>query len=494
MVNKPELTVRGKKLIIQLNEKLRDDLTYVINFGSAVVDIRENNPVIGLSYVFSTGAAIDSLLIAGKILHAFDLEPAGNILFSVYQPEQDTLDPDSMFLKVPPLSAIRTLEDGTFRLTNLPGGKYLAYGLEDLNSNFYYDLPTEKIAFIDSLIIPEYLPMEGDTADIDSTTSVNPRVTGVPQRPVTLYLFQEFDPYQRILSSAITKTGSIELAFRLPLKDIEITPLNFPADPEWMIREYNLNRDTLILWPNDYERDTFKLILNLGDTIIDTVTLARRIVQSVGLQRRRITAEDYLQFNYNISAGILAPGKNLVIEASEPLTGYDFTGLRLYQPEDTLRPDAKIIDSLSKKIEVLHEWKENSKYRLYLPDSVIIGISGKSNDSIAFNFRTRPIEDYGSLIMNYQIGQPEMQYIVELLNDKDVIIRRDTVNSDRAIHYRYLDTGTYRFKAIEDRNGNGTWDTGNLLQKKLPESIFYFSKDIAIRSNWELQETWLLGK
>jgi hypothetical protein len=123
MINKPEFTAKGKTLVITLKEELRKDLTYVISFGSAIIDITESNPVKGFSYVFSTGAAIDSLSISGKILNAFDLKPVENILLSVYSEKMDTIPLDSMPLKIPPLSAIRSKTDGSFQLTNLPGGE-----------------------------------------------------------------------------------------------------------------------------------------------------------------------------------------------------------------------------------------------------------------------------------------------------------------------------------------------------------------------------------
>jgi hypothetical protein len=492
MINKPELTVRGKKLIIQLNEELRDNLTYVINFGSAVVDIRERNPLTGLSYVFSTGDAIDSLLIAGKIMNAFDLTPAENVLFAVHQPDQDTLDPDSLFLKVPPLSAIRTREDGSFLLTNLPGGEYLAYALEDLNSNFYYDLPTEKIAFLDSLIVPEYIKMTVDTSEADSSGYVNVTASGMPQNPISLYLFEEFDPTQRILSSAMTKTGSLLIVFRLPVEEVEITPLNFTSPEEWMISEYTTNNDTLILWPRDYERDTFEILINLGDTILDTLSFARKTQETGGLLRRKTSPDDYVQLKFNIKAGVLSPGKALRFKTSEPIADYDFSSSLLYLPDDTIQAEIQLTDSIGNRGIVVHEWKDNSVYGLYIPDSILTGISGKSNDSVKIVFRTKPIEDYGSLVMSFLMGDPGAQYIIEFMNEKDIVVQSDVLVSDTIIHYRHLEPGSYRFKAIVDSNRNGKWDTGNLSQKVQPEHVFYYIKNIAVRSNWELQEEWQL--
>ena len=52
--NPPEVKARGKKLVIQLQDTLRDSTTYTIDFGNAVCDYREKVPLKGYSFYFST--------------------------------------------------------------------------------------------------------------------------------------------------------------------------------------------------------------------------------------------------------------------------------------------------------------------------------------------------------------------------------------------------------------------------------------------------------
>jgi hypothetical protein len=494
MVKKPEMTIRGKSLIVELKEELRENLTYVINFGSAIVDIAESNPLRGYTYVFSTGPAIDSLVIGGKILNAFDLTPVENVLFAVYLPDQDTIPPDSLFYQVPPISAVRTSSDGSFQLTNLPGGTFMVYGLEDLNNNFYYDLPTEKIAFLDSLVTPEYIENVADTLETDTIPGINIIPSGSTKHPITLYLFEEFDSTQRILSSSMLPDGSMQFAFRLPVQDFEILPVNFPEETDWMLKEYNPAQDTLIVWPKNAERDTFDLILILGDTLRDTVTLIRKDEDIGGLFRRKATAEKKLQIKINLSSGVLPPGKPVEMIFSEPLATYDFTGIMLYATEDTIQPEVRIADSIGKKAILSYNWNYGETYSLYIPDSVISGISGASNDSVRIRIDTKPLDEYGSLIMNYIISPDDPPYIAELINEKGIVVKRDTLVTETKVNYLYLNPGSYRIKTIIDKNRNGKWDTGSLLTKTLPEPVIYFTKDLTVRANWELQEEWQPGQ
>ena len=493
MVDKPEFLVKGKKLVVELKEDLRENMTYVINFGSAITDITEGNPTTGFVYVFSTGARIDSLSITGDVEDAFDLTPQDNVLVSVYNAGQDTIPLDSMPLKIPPLSATRSYSDGSFQLTNLPGGKYLLFALVDLNNNFYYDLPGEKIGFLDSLITPEYLKQEVDTLVREDSLETSPQPTAKNANPVTIYLFEEVDSTQRLMSSSFEQDGSMVFIFKRPVKDLTITPLNFPSVPGWKIEEDNRSMDTLKLWPTEPERDTFALLVREGKRIQDTITLVRRKKEQGGLFRRKGNTQTELQVRLNTISGILDPGKDLIMTFAEPLRSYDFSGIRLFMPEDTISPPVHFTDSIRRRIVIQNDWLEDKSYQLFVPDSSFTGLSGAANDSILVVIRTKPVTDYGSLIMTYKIPDGNPTCIIELANDRSAIVQRDIVESSKKITYLYLKPGAYKIKVIFDSNGNGKWDAGNFRLGLLSERVIFYGKEITVRSNWEIQEEWQIG-
>ena len=65
MKTKPSLTIRGKGVRIDIKDTLLKDQTYSLNFGTSIRDNNEGNPLFGLRYVFSTGSAIDSMIMTG---------------------------------------------------------------------------------------------------------------------------------------------------------------------------------------------------------------------------------------------------------------------------------------------------------------------------------------------------------------------------------------------------------------------------------------------
>ncbi len=48
----------------------------------------------------------------------------------------------------------------------------------------------------------------------------------------------------------------------------------------------------------------------------------------------------------------------------------------------------------------------------------------------------------------------------------------------------------YRFRIIEDKNGNGKWDTGSYLSHEQAEKIIYYLQKINVRANWDVEMEW----
>ena len=65
MKKKPLITLRGRGIVIQLRDTLAPNTTYALNFGSAIRDNNEGNPLYSMRYVFSTGPEIDSMVAFG---------------------------------------------------------------------------------------------------------------------------------------------------------------------------------------------------------------------------------------------------------------------------------------------------------------------------------------------------------------------------------------------------------------------------------------------
>ena len=76
----PEIRTSGKKIHITLNDSLKKNTTYTVDFSDAIVDNNEGNPMGNFTYAFSTGAEIDTMEVSGTLLEAENLEPIKGML------------------------------------------------------------------------------------------------------------------------------------------------------------------------------------------------------------------------------------------------------------------------------------------------------------------------------------------------------------------------------------------------------------------------------
>ena len=150
--NDPEFRIRGRSIIIDIEDELSENTTYNLFLGDAIRDITEGNAIPNFQFVFSTGDYVDSLSLGGQVIHAFTLEPVEGVSVMLY----DNIY-DSVPYKERPVYFARTNKEGLFTISNMREGEYLIFGLVDNNANFLYDLPDEKIAFLDSLVSPRYV-------------------------------------------------------------------------------------------------------------------------------------------------------------------------------------------------------------------------------------------------------------------------------------------------------------------------------------------------
>jgi hypothetical protein len=87
----PEYKKKQKSIIITLKDSLEKNTTYVINFGKAIADVTEGNIVKNFTYVFSTGAHIDSLSISGRVVNTETGERDKDATVMLFTLKQDSL-------------------------------------------------------------------------------------------------------------------------------------------------------------------------------------------------------------------------------------------------------------------------------------------------------------------------------------------------------------------------------------------------------------------
>jgi hypothetical protein len=397
---------------------------------------------------------------------------------------------------VKPYYVTRTDENGNFILSNLADTSFKLFALKDINTNFIYDLPDEKIAFADSLVKPRYVPPPAppDTTVRDSVKMDSSAATGSAIKQFTLLMFQQYDSVQQVVKSELLQEGQIGIYFRYPLKEHGFHCLNNDSIQLWNLEEISSNRDTVYLWLRNFPSDSLILQVRDAGTVVDTIEFDL----TKGKSREKTGKKEQQQIK-RLTVKTSAQGRSfnhfktdLQLTFSYPLEKYDLKSIRLIDGTDTVKPNVIISDSLHRNLAIKYKWKEDMKYKIILPDSAFFGINGLTNDSLILVVSTRSEKEFGFMKLNITRTDPESRLIIQMLNEKDQVLDQRNLTGPETLKFEYLNPQKYKFKAILDENGTGRWDTGAYLQGLQPENVVIFPKVVEIRANWEVEEDWNL--
>jgi uncharacterized protein (DUF2141 family) len=495
----PDIRVKNKTMVIDLNKiELKPNTTYSFNFGNSIQDINENNAIENFKYIFSTGNFIDSLSVAGKVENSFDHKTEKGILVMLYSDMRDS----AVYNSQPDYFA-KTNPDGSFKITNIRQGKYKIAALKDVNANYKYDGESESIGFI------------MDTIDPSLKQSIRIEMFKEPSKKVYLKKYIH-DSY-----------GKIVLIFNQGSDSLRVNNLTNDQKGVQEFLEFSKNKDTLTYWLKNYEKDSLRMQVSNGNKIIDTVEfkmikredalkskknpLKLKVVSSPnGNQGFDLGSELVLRFNNPLSQNnnlpVLAKKDTLLL--SNLFFDFDVTEkekIFLAKWDSTNKcedPDfpGKLIICPTKNL--IHDWKENTSYHILILPGAFTDIFGLLNDSIKIDFKTKETKFYGSLKLKTDVPALKEfsseeggkyirgRYIVQLLDEKENVVRENFLKKSETITYEYLLPQKYILKIIYDENGNTKWDSGNYIQKIQPEKVLYNSELINIRSNWDLDLDW----
>jgi hypothetical protein len=508
LAKKPSVRTKGKSIIVKMEEDLIPDRTYSFDFGDGIKDYNEGNKMKSLRLVFSTGIQLDTLRISGFIYDAKSLMPAPNVLATLY-----SLDNDSVFKNLNPDFIARTDEKGYFLFDNLPEGCYKLYGLKDDDKNLKFSSANELIAFTDSMIIPTaHFVGKIDTVISGSDTSISKGHTEFLPENLTLLLFPDDFYSQYLISSKRESNEKCLFVFNEPVTDsLKFGVVGYDSIKNWKEIEYSQKLDSVSLWITDTtlaKKDTLLFSVKYpftdttGTTVMKTDTLKMlysKPTQPTKLAKAKPSSGDnYFRFSNNLASNFDL-NSNIKIEASSPV---DSVGKGLFKLNEMINDstpapltyELKAVNGSKRKFQLVFPLKENTKYQLSLDTAVIKAISGIQNAGFSTKFSTQKKDFYGSVILS--ISGVEGKGIIQLVkNDKQESLVREIPydQTKKTIVLDYLKPEKYLLKFISDLNGNGKWDTGKLSEKRQPEPVCYFEKELAIKSNWEIKESWQIN-
>lgn len=167
------------------------------------------------------------------------------------------------------------------------------------------------------------------------------------------------------------------------------------------------------------------------------------------------------------------------------------------QRVETPEPFTIELDTTRRLLTIRAEWGADDEYRLLIPDSVFRNIAFQANDTLQSTFKVADSSKFGTVILDLQPVSggsvlPDAEYILELQTREGKTVQRVRhALPGKRYTLRYLPTATYRLRITEDRNRNGEWDTGSLVQRRQPERIRFWThpatgRNIQAKENWDV--------
>ncbi len=154
-----------------------------------------------------------------------------------------------------------------------------------------------------------------------------------------------------------------------------------------------------------------------------------------------------------------------------PVLNRDKIKLTIDSADNTTTPDITLeIDSMHPKdLYIKTEWEENTVYTLRLAKGFAKDTAGKEAAPSKYIFRTMDDDDYSKMRINLPGKYNSKRYLLLVASDKDTVWYKPV--TDTIVKLRQIKPGKYTFRIIVDENGNGMWDTGDLLAHKQPEEV-----------------------
>ena len=521
MKKQPSVTRRGKGIVITIKDTLRPDITYAINFGSSLCDNNEGNPLHGMRYVFSTGDTVDSMYMSGYTADSYKADSVSKtfIYFFIADSVEQPKEWDSTMFKYKPHVIARAEKNGIFIAQNLKPVPYRIYAFEDTNNNMMYEPSVDQIGFLDTTYNPRYMP--GFSIWFDS-------LRHYPSADPQLYFRMFMDRrFARQVLSQQERPQRHKAMLYFGAANPEVTKIEFDSIPsERVIYDpQTVGKDTVALWfdmPSEEIPDTIKgtityfkhdSVNNLVEST-DKLRLTWKYTESKEEQRERERLEKEREraekngetweepekanpFKVSIpTSAEVNKDKHVDIEFDYPLTKFDSTSIVFTMTSESITEPKSVEyhfvqDTVNRrKYQLRAEWQPKAKYELMIPAGAFYNIAQEQNDTIRCKFDASDPEKYAIVNIKVKSTKSKARYIIQLTNAQGKVQKQIANATAGTYKFEYVSPGDIMIRVVEDLNGNGKWDTGDMVLMRQPERTEIYKNDdgveaITTKANWE---------
>ncbi|WP_456313515.1 Ig-like domain-containing protein [Pseudomonas shirazensis] len=442
----------SKVLTIKIKDTLQPNTTYSFNFGQSITDNNEGNAMNQFKYIFSTGSYIDSLSIGGVIKDSYE-KTADNFVTVMLYEANDTFK-DSVVYKDFPRYVTNTLDSlRTFKLENLKAGKYLLVAMKDKGSNNKFNPKDDKIGFL-----KHFITVPNDTLfELELFKETLPLKALKPVQASGNRLILPYEGKQNF------KLSQPKIVIKNNSDIVETIVTQFPK------------KDSLQVWYKPLKADSLSLEIS-----------------KEGYDKKfTFRIKDQKKDTLNITAmqnGIINFRDRFTLETATPLVKFDKSKIKLVNKDSVAVDFTTQYNELEQKLYVDFKKEPLQKYNFTFFPGALTDFFENSNDTLSYKLTTKEFEDYGNLTLNLK-NVKRFPIIIEMTNKKGDILASDYSEGNTKLQFDLLQAESFTLRIIYDDNKNKIYDTGNYLSKTYSEEVFYYQKEIDVRTNWDVDET-----
>ena len=442
----------SKMLTIKIKDTLLPNTTYSFNFGQSIEDNNEGNPYQQFKYVFSTGSYIDSLALSVKVKDA--LEKKVDNFVSVMLYEINEKFNDSTIYKESPRYVTNTLDSlEVVKIENIKAGKYLLVALKD-NGNNKFNPKLDKIGFQ-----KHYISVPNDTI-------------------FEVELFKEVLPFKAIKPTQASKNRLL-MGYEGQTKNVKVTVKNGSEIMPSVITQMP-KKDSLQIWFKPIKADSLYVS-------VQKESYKKQFTVKIKDQKK-----DTLSISPEYS-GNLPLREKFALNTSIPLVKFDKSKISIQNKDSVSVNFTTEYDDFNQKLYLDFKRDELEKYQIQLLPGALTDFYENVNDTMKYSVATKNSSDYGNLKVILE-NVKKYPVIIELTDKDGKVKATEYTENNNVVEFIALEPNKYTLRIIYDDNKNGFWDTGSFMEKRQTEEVIYFPKEIDVRSNWDVEQPFNLGK
>ena len=461
-----DLIVRGREVELSWEGGLKENTTYVFQFGEGIVDVNEGNPAEQLVHAFSTGGTLDTLAIRGVVRDAIKGTPSKDLRVMLYP---ESLPLDSILAGVAPQFVGTTNGEGAFEVGYLPEGRFRLMAIEDANRNYAWDAG-ERAAV-------------GPTAAMAGDTTLWELRSGNTEGPRAPYLSE----------ARWDSTGHASWMLSEPIEPSD--SLSWADSSDVTLLEFDKNR--IHAWGWTADTTALRLVWHhapvwaAGEWTTDTMDVPTP----------RWTPSESLELVAK-PLGKRLPGERPTVTWSAPISGVDTSQMALLV--DSV-PVPVLVESRwpSMQMEIVNEAcvKAGAQVSLKLFPGALIragvevgaGAGAEAElfpkDTLDLAWSVKPQDALSEWILHLEgVGCPGM---VELTDNQSKRLDAVSVQGDTTLRWTSLAPGKVSATWWGDLDGDEVWRSVDVPTWRAPEPVLKLSAE-ELRPNWVLETTWTL--